>query len=119
MTTKAGRTAHEVFQRHAKAMIGGDLDDIVADYGDDATFITQAGVLRGKEGVREGLTRIFADLPAPRFDVHTRILDGDVLFLEWTGTATGSRAENGVETFLVRDGQIVLQTVHYTVLPST
>jgi hypothetical protein len=58
--------------------------------------------------VRAGFTKIFKDLPSPRFDVQTRVLEDDVLFLEWTATATGSRAADGVETFLVRDGHIVL-----------
>jgi uncharacterized protein (TIGR02246 family) len=118
MTTKGDRTAQEVFQRHARATIAGDLEDIISDYAEDALFITQSGLLRGKDGVREGFTKLFGELPDPHFDVHTRILEGDVLFLEWTATATGPRGENRVETFLVRDGEIVLQTVHYTVRPA-
>jgi len=115
MTSHTHRSAIDVFKHHAQEMIAGDLDDIVADYSDDARFITAAGVLHGKAGVRTGFTNLFAELPRPRFDVRTRILDGEVLFLEWSATADGSRADDGVETFLVRDGEIVLQTVHYTV----
>jgi predicted SnoaL-like aldol condensation-catalyzing enzyme len=74
-------------------------------------------VLRGKDGVREGFAKVLGDLPDAQWNVHTRILEGDVLFLEWTAKAAASRAEDGVETFLVRDGEIVLQTVHYTVQP--
>ena len=95
-------------------MVAGDMNDIVSDHAHDALFITNAGILHGREGVREGFTKIFADLPNAQFDVRTRILEGDVIFLEWAATATGSRADDGVETFLVRDGEIVLQTVHYT-----
>jgi ketosteroid isomerase-like protein len=114
MTTASGRTAQEVFRHHSQAMIAGDLDAIVSDYADDARFITPAGVLHGRTGVREGFLRIFADLPDPRFEVTTRILEGDVMFLEWKAAANGSRADDGVETFVVHDGEIVLQTVHYT-----
>jgi ketosteroid isomerase-like protein len=119
MTTKGSRTAQEVFQDHARAIAAGDLDGIVGDYSEDAMFITHAGVLHGKDGVREGFTRLFGDLPDPKFDVHTRILEGDVLFLEWTAEARGARGEQGVETFLVRQGEIVLQTVHYVVAPES
>jgi predicted SnoaL-like aldol condensation-catalyzing enzyme len=72
-------------------------------------------VLRGKDGVREAFTRIFKDLPDVRFDLHTRVLEGDFLFLEWAATAAGARADDGVETLVVREGEIVLQTAHYTV----
>jgi ketosteroid isomerase-like protein len=52
-------TTNEVLTHHARAMIAGDLDEIVSDYADDARFITADGVLRGKDGVREGFTRLF------------------------------------------------------------
>lgn len=45
-----GRTPQEVFQHHAEALIAGNVDGIVADYSEDAIFITPAGVKRGKEG---------------------------------------------------------------------
>ena len=117
MATHAARTPHEVLKHHAEAMIAGDLEAIVSEYAEDARFITHAGVLRGQDGVREGFTKHFTDLPRPHFDVHTRILDRDVLFLEWTARAEGARAENGAETLLVRAGEIVLQTVHHNVRP--
>jgi ketosteroid isomerase-like protein len=118
VATNAVRTPLEVFKAHAEAMSSRDLDRIVSDYADHAVFITKAGVLHGKDGVREGFTRIFADLPQPRFDVHTRILEGDVMFLEWKATSEHSRADDGVETFRVDHGEIVLQTVHYTAEPA-
>ena len=117
MATNASRTPQEVLKHHGEAMIASDLEAIVGDYAEVARFITHAGVLRGQDGVCEGFTELFADLPRPAFDVHTRILDGDALFLEWTATGEGVRAEHGVETFLVRDGEIVLQTVHYDARP--
>ena len=46
------------------------------------------------------------------FKHHAQMMIGGDL--EKTATAAGSRGENGVETFLVRDGEIVLQTVHHT-----
>jgi hypothetical protein len=39
------RTPEEVFSHHAQALGAGDLDEIVADYSDDAIFITPTGVL--------------------------------------------------------------------------
>jgi ketosteroid isomerase-like protein len=45
------RTPEEVFQHHAEALGAGDLDEIVADYADDAVFITPAGVKHGQDGI--------------------------------------------------------------------
>ena len=49
------RTPEEVFAHHAEALGAGDLDEIVADYADDAVVITPAGTMRGKDGVRAAL----------------------------------------------------------------
>ncbi len=109
------RTPQEVFQHHAEALGAGDLDAIVEDYADDAVFITPAGVKRGLSGVREGFTQLLSDVPNAAWDLPTLIFEGDVLFLEWTATAAKTKVEDGIDTFIFRDGQIVLQTVRYTV----
>jgi ketosteroid isomerase-like protein len=108
------RTPQEVFQHHAEALIGGDLDGIVADYSDDAVFVTPDGVLRGKDGVREAFTRLLQDLPNAEWDVPTQIFEGDLLFIEWSAVAKETRADDGIDTFVFRDGEIRAQTVRYT-----
>ena len=110
------RTPQEVFAHHAEVLIGGDLEGIVSDYADDAVFITPAGVLRGKDGVREGFTKLLADVPNAEWAVPTQIFEGDVLFIEWSAKAANSRVEDGIDTFVFRDGEIVVQTVRYTLL---
>ncbi len=81
------RTPQEIFQHHAEVLIAGDLEGIVSDYADDAVFITPAGVLRGKDGVREGFTKLLSDVPNADWAVPTQIFEGDVLFIEWSATA--------------------------------
>ena len=108
------RTPEEVFAHHAEALIAGDLDEIVADYADDAVFITPGGVLYGKDGVRAGFTQLLADVPNATWQVPTQIYEGDVLFIEWTADAEKTRVEDGIDTFIFRDGLIRLQTVRYS-----
>src|SRR5581483_6347216 len=108
------RTPEEVFQHHAQALGAGDLDEIVADYSDDAVFITPAGIKRGKAGIREAFTQLLADVPNADWALPTQIYDGDVLFLEWTATSASTKVEDGIDTFIFRDGEIRLQTVRYT-----
>jgi len=109
------RSPQEVFQHHAEALGAGDLDAIVEDYSDDAVFITPDGVMRGKDGIRKAFTQLLADVPNADWALPTQIYEGDVLFLEWTATAAGTKVEDGIDTFVFRDGQIVVQTVRYTV----
>jgi ketosteroid isomerase-like protein len=108
------RTPQEVFQHHAQALGAGDLEEIVADYTDDAVFITPAGTKHGKDGVREGFTQLLADVPNADWTLKTQIYEGDVLFLEWAAEAAQTRVEDGIDTFVFRDGEISVQTVRYT-----
>ncbi|MFI5067017.1 MAG: nuclear transport factor 2 family protein [Streptosporangiales bacterium] len=108
------RTPQEVFAHHAQALGAGDLDEIVADYSDDAVFISPAGVLRGKDGVRAAFTRLLADVPDAQWDLKTQLYEGDVLFLEWTADAGATRVDDGIDTFVFSGGMIRVQTVRYT-----
>jgi ketosteroid isomerase-like protein len=110
------RTPQEVFAHHAEVLIAGDLEGIVSDYTDDAVFISPAGVLRGKDGVRQAFTKLLSDVPEAEWDVPTQIFEGDVLFIEWSAKAAASRVEDGIDTFVFRDGQIAVQTVRYTLI---
>jgi ketosteroid isomerase-like protein len=114
MEATSVRTPQEVFQHHAEALIAGDLEGIVADYSEDAVFITPAGVLHGKDGVRQGFTKLLSDLPSAEWEVPTTIFEGDVLFIEWNAESASTKADDGIDTFVFRDGMIRVQTVRYT-----
>lgn len=49
--------------RNSTASGAEGIDEIAADFADDAVMITPAGVNRGKDGVRKAYKQIFADLP--------------------------------------------------------
>lgn len=108
------RTPQEVFAHHVQALGAEDLDEIVADYSDDAVFITPSGVKRGKPGVREAVAEFIADVPRAEFELPTQIYEGDTLFLEWKADCSQTRVEDGLDTFVFREGLIRLQTVRYT-----
>lgn len=108
------RTPQEVVVHHGKALVAGDLDEIVADYSDDSVVIASAGVARGRDEIRQVFVTLLDDLPRADWDLTTQVFAGDVLFLEWAALAAGSRAEDGVDTFVFRDGMLWAQTVRYT-----
>jgi ketosteroid isomerase-like protein len=110
------RTPEEVFKHHAQALGAGDLEGIVADYANDAVFISPAGIKRGKEGIREAFTQLLADVPDAAWTLKTQLYEGDVLFLEWAADAGATRVDDGIDTFVFADGQIRVQTVRYTLL---
>jgi ketosteroid isomerase-like protein len=108
------RTPQEVLAHHSRALVAADLDEIVADFADDAVVITPAGAKRGRAGVREAFTQLLADLPDAAWSVKKQTSADGVVMLEWTADAAGSRANDGVDTFVLEDGMIRVQTVCYT-----
>ena len=105
------RTPEEVFAHHARALGAGDLDEIVADYADDAVVITPASTMRGKDGVQAAFTQLLSDVPNASWDLKTQIYEGEVLFLEWVADSASTRVDDGVDTFVFRNGLIRAQTV--------
>ena len=115
MESTTARTPQEVFQHHAEVLGAEDLDGIVSDYTDDAIFITpDDGVLRGKDGVRQGFVKLLGDVPGATWDLPTQIYEDDILLLEWTAESEKTKVEDGIDTFVFRDGLIRVQTVRYT-----
>jgi hypothetical protein len=113
------RTPQEVFEQHVKAVLTGDPDEIVLDYTDDSVVITPSGVARGRGAIREAFVTLLADLPDAAWQLTTQIFEGDLLFLEWSAEAARGRADDGVDTFVFRDGMIAVQTFRYTMTPKS
>jgi hypothetical protein len=114
MEAATTRTPQEVFAHHGEVLVAGDLDGIVSDYADDAIFITPDGILRGKDGVRKGFEKLLADLPNADWDIVTTLFEDDAMLLEWRARSAKTKAEDGIDTFMFRDGLIRVQTVRYT-----
>jgi len=111
------RTPQEVFDHHGEALMAEDLDGIVDDYADDAVLITPEGVRRGKAGVREGFVKLLGDVPGATWELPTMIFEDDILLLEWKAESEKVKVEDGIDTFVFRDGMIRVQTLRYTLTP--
>lgn len=117
MEAGSGRTPQEVFQHHGEVLMAEDLDGIVSDYTEDALFITPDGILEGKDGVRQGFEKLLGDLPGASWELPTQIFEDDILLLEWKAESENVKADDGIDTFVFRDGLIRVQTVRYTLVP--
>ena len=114
MTT---RSPQDIFAHHGEALGAEDLEGIVSDYSEDAVLIVQKEIYRGKDGARQVFTRLLSDLPQATWKLSTVFAD-DVLYLEWQASGGGRKAEDGIDTFVFKDGMIRVQTVVYTVQPA-
>ena len=106
-------TADEVFDHHLSVFGAGDIDGILADYTDDTIMIYGDRVWRGLAGARAFFHMWIDDLiPAgSRFDLIDRVAVDDWLYISWTAETDRYRYDFGTDTFLIRDGKILRQTV--------
>ena len=112
----AARSTAEVFQDHLERARRGDVaGDLEHNYAEDVVVLSAYGVEHGHEGARRLADLLEQQLPSARFAYTLQLVERDVALLEWTARADGARVDDGVDSFVVRDGRIVAQTLHYTV----
>jgi hypothetical protein len=115
----AGRGAGEVFRNHlALRLAGCTAEDIRTNYAEDVVLLCFDGAFRGRKAVRESAKRLASQLPNARFELTSEIVEGPYAFLLWRATADGCDAVDGADSFVIRGGRIVMQSVYYRLEPS-
>jgi hypothetical protein len=106
----------EVFLDHLERACAADLEgDLEKNYSPDCVLLTTYGRFVGHDGRRAAAKLLSRQLPEPRYEYVQKCAEGEIAFLEWTAEAKGSRVRDGADSFLIRDGRIVVMTIHYTV----
>jgi hypothetical protein len=110
------RSARDVLEDHLRESKHGSIDDdLPRNYAEDVVILTSRGIFRGHDGMRHLNQLLGEELPGARFEYRTRLAEGEMAFLEWTARADGARVDDGADSYLIRGGKIVAQTIHYTV----
>jgi len=110
------RSAEAVFEDHLRLAAEHRFEeDIERNTSPDIVVLERRGVFRGREGVRELARLLEQELPQAPYVYTNRLVEGRVAFLEWTAEADQTRVRDGADSFVIEDGWIVVQTIHYTV----
>jgi hypothetical protein len=110
------RSATEVFEDHLR--LAGDHqfdEDIERNVSPNVVILDRRGIFRGREGARELARMLEQELPKAPYFYTNRLIEGRVAFLEWTSEAEHARVRDGADSFVIENGWIVAQTIHYTV----
>jgi ketosteroid isomerase-like protein len=90
-----------------------DLKGLMSDYSDDAVFISEDEVLEGHDGIR-GYVRGFVagiDDQTVVFSLDEQIAVDDYTYIVWHAETPENEYEFASDTFVVRNGEIVAQTL--------
>jgi hypothetical protein len=113
------RSADEVMADHLR--LAGEHrfeDDIARNVSPDCVVLERRGVFRGHDGVRELARLLSGELPDAPYTYTNVLVDARIAFLEWTAESDHARVRDGADSFVIEDGWIVAQTIHYTVEPT-
>jgi hypothetical protein len=116
MSQTTSRAAKEVLDDHLRESQSGSIEvDLARNYAEDLVVLTRHGVYRGYDGLRQLGEMLRNELPDAEFTYRTVLVDGEMGFLEWEGRGKNAQVDDGADSYLIRDGKIVAQTIHYTV----
>lgn len=110
------RSAGEVFEDHLR--LAGEhrfAEDIERNVSPDIVILERRGIFRGRQGATALARMLEQELPNAPYFYTNRLLDGRVAFLEWTAESERARVRDGADSFVIENGWIVAQTIHYTV----
>jgi hypothetical protein len=121
------RSAREVLDDHLNIAQrwGGQADfeqvledDLRRNVADDIVILINRGTFYGHEGVRVLAGMLADELPEhAAFSYDYVAAEGEVGLLEWSYEDSAVQVRDGVDSYVIRDGKIVGQTIHYTVEP--
>jgi hypothetical protein len=110
------RLPAEVFDDHLCLAGKHQFDqDIERNVSPDIVIFDRRGIFRGREGARELARMLEQELPKAPYKYTNRLLEGRIAFLEWTSEGEHARVRDGADSFVIENGWIVAQTIHYTV----
>ncbi|NNF72487.1 MAG: nuclear transport factor 2 family protein [Rhodobacteraceae bacterium] len=114
-----GGEPKEILDRHNAAFGAGDVEAMLADYAEDAVFITPMGVFRGHDEIGtffEGVLAEFAK-PGAMFEVLQTEFDDNVAYFAWRAETADNVYEIGGDTLVIADGKIATQTLTLKAAP--
>jgi ketosteroid isomerase-like protein len=112
-------STQRVVENHIQRFREGDLDGVLEDFSPEAVVFTPSGTLNGKSEIKtlfQNLLEEFGKAGASE-TVRTAIFEGDYAYLIWSGETVDNNYEFATDTFVVRNGKIVMQSFAAKVTP--
>lgn len=115
----------DVLERHLKYFGDGDLAGLLSDYVPETVvfrpvgFGGAGGAAKGPAALRLVFSTVLAEFakPGTRFEMRQKVIEGDYAYIVWEAETAQNVYELGSDTFIVKDGKIVLQSIAAKIVP--
>jgi ketosteroid isomerase-like protein len=112
-------STQRVVENHIQRFREGGLEGVLEDFSPEAVVFTPSGTLKGKTEIKTLFRNLLEEFgkPAASETVRTAIFEGDYAYLIWSGETVDNNYEFATDTFVVRNGKIVMQSFAAKVTP--
>lgn len=108
------RSTKEVLDRHLELRQKGDLEtDLQENYSEEVVLLTDNSVVHGHDGLRYSADRLAVQLPESKFKYVSKSVEGEYALLVWKAHSNKKDVHDGADSFVIRDGKIIMQTIFY------
>ncbi|GAB1581939.1 hypothetical protein PPNSA23_18820 [Phyllobacterium phragmitis] len=108
------RCTEEVFEDHLNLRREGKLEeDLKRNYAEEVVLLTSNSNLQGHDAIRYSARKLREQLPDGHFEYVAKQVRGNFALLIWRAKSSRFDAVEGADSFVIEDGKIRLQTIHY------
>lgn len=110
------RTTKEVLEDHLHCRKHGDIEgDLRRNFSKDVVLLTSRGKFYGHDHVRHLNKLLHEAVQTEKYEFPVKLIEGSYAFIEWRARQPGKSVEDGADSFVIEDGKIVMQTIHYMI----
>jgi ketosteroid isomerase-like protein len=109
----------EVVNHHLKSFGERDLKGILSDYAPGAILFTPEGPLKDPDAIGSLFQAMLAEFgkPGAAFSLKQMFVEDDYAYILWTAETADNVYELATDTFVVREGKIVVQSFAGKIIP--
>lgn len=106
-------TTDSVLGHHLEMFDEGDLEGLMSDYAADAVVVTESGILEGHDEISAMYEELLPEFShsSVTFSLDERTVVDDYAFIVWHAETPANEYEYAADTFVIRNGEIVAQTL--------
>lgn len=109
MTDLSTRSAEEVLEDHLRCRQCGDAEgDLERNYSSDVVIMNLPRTLKVHHHLR-ALNEILQQHVPPNYDIVLKLVHAPYAFIEWRAREPGKSAEDGADSFVIKEGKIIFQ----------
>lgn len=112
------QTPQEIFAAHVTALANRDVEGILALRSEDSVLITAERTYKGRTEIGVFFDMLLAELPRAQWGLTAEVYHADLLYIDWTCKSARYNVNDGVDTFVFKDGLILSQTARCSLVLS-